>query len=487
MSAVTDRPPSTFGVPALRAEDPRFLRGEGRYLENIQIEGACGRSSFDPSSPMRGSPGWKDWTRLVPCPAWSSCTRPIDLEPPAPAARRQCGGSRRGAWISLRSRVARPRSARGSSANRSRVVIAETSGQAQDAAETDQGVGRPDRRGDRCRAGPRRTALRCCSRRSARTSPTASSTTGTRTSSPTRTVVVEGRFVNQRLAPAPMETDGIAVVPEGRRLHRPGCPRRCRSTVRNDLAELLGVDSTTGPPNSPRRGWGLRREDPVYPEYLACREGGAAVGQTGPVVRVPQRIDCWGSGTGGRRCSTSRSVRAVTGTVVGDARGHRRRHGRLPIGAFLPADHRRDARGGLSHPADRLPRAVVVTNATPVGAYRGAGRPEASACVRTSDGHARPGADDRPGRTPSEEPDPGGGVPVHDGDRKRPTTPATTPQRSIARSTWPVTRTSRTGTGGPPRAGDPRLLGIGVRHVRGDHVVLVEGVRARGRRGRRRA
>ena len=29
-----------FGVPALRSEDPRFLRGEGRYLENIVIPDA---------------------------------------------------------------------------------------------------------------------------------------------------------------------------------------------------------------------------------------------------------------------------------------------------------------------------------------------------------------------------------------------------------------------------------------------------------------
>ena len=33
-------PPSMFGVPALRSEDPRFLRGEGRYLENIPISDA---------------------------------------------------------------------------------------------------------------------------------------------------------------------------------------------------------------------------------------------------------------------------------------------------------------------------------------------------------------------------------------------------------------------------------------------------------------
>ena len=40
MTAVTTVPPSTFGIPALRTEDPRFLTGQGRYLENIAIPGA---------------------------------------------------------------------------------------------------------------------------------------------------------------------------------------------------------------------------------------------------------------------------------------------------------------------------------------------------------------------------------------------------------------------------------------------------------------
>ncbi len=40
MARVTYVPPSVFGTPALRTEDPRFLRGEGRYLENVEIPGA---------------------------------------------------------------------------------------------------------------------------------------------------------------------------------------------------------------------------------------------------------------------------------------------------------------------------------------------------------------------------------------------------------------------------------------------------------------
>jgi len=30
---------SIFGSVVLRSEDPRFVRGEGRYVENIPIEG----------------------------------------------------------------------------------------------------------------------------------------------------------------------------------------------------------------------------------------------------------------------------------------------------------------------------------------------------------------------------------------------------------------------------------------------------------------
>ena len=40
MARVTAIPPSTFGIPALRTEDPRFLRGEGRYVDNVDIPGA---------------------------------------------------------------------------------------------------------------------------------------------------------------------------------------------------------------------------------------------------------------------------------------------------------------------------------------------------------------------------------------------------------------------------------------------------------------
>src|SRR5262249_28325760 len=68
MSAVTTVPPSTFGIPALRSEDPRFLRGQGRYLENISVEGSLRavfvRSIF-PHAELHGVEGL-DEARAMP-------------------------------------------------------------------------------------------------------------------------------------------------------------------------------------------------------------------------------------------------------------------------------------------------------------------------------------------------------------------------------------------------------------------------------------
>ena len=61
--------------------------------------------------------------------------------------------------------------------------------------------------------------------------------------------------------------------------------------------------------------------------------------------------------------------------LVGDA-------GAYPtIGAFLPGGTRRMAQGTYAFPTIEFDVAVAVTNTTPMGAYRGAGRPEATALL----------------------------------------------------------------------------------------------------------
>ena len=54
------------------------------------------------------------------------------------------------------------------------------------------------------------------------------------------------------------------------------------------------------------------------------------------------------------------------------------------IGTFLPAGTKRMAHGTYNFPAIQFDVAVAVTNTTPMGAYRGAGRPEATALLERS-------------------------------------------------------------------------------------------------------
>ena len=58
------------------------------------------------------------------------------------------------------------------------------------------------------------------------------------------------------------------------------------------------------------------------------------------------------------------------------------------IGTFLPTFTKRMAHGTYNFPAIQFDVAVAVTNTTPMGAYRGAGRPEAAALLERLVDHA---------------------------------------------------------------------------------------------------
>src|SRR4249920_618575 len=86
MSAVSV-PPSTFGIPALRTEDPRFLRGEGRYLENIEVPGSLRavfvRSIF-PHAELRSVEGSED-ARAMPGVAAVYTASELQIPPQPPS------------------------------------------------------------------------------------------------------------------------------------------------------------------------------------------------------------------------------------------------------------------------------------------------------------------------------------------------------------------------------------------------------------------
>ncbi len=74
-------------------------------------------------------------------------------------------------------------------------------------------------------------------------------------------------------------------------------------------------------------------------------------------------------------CTQAGDFTGLSVRLVGDA-------GAYPsVGAFLPGGTRRMAQGTYAFPTIEFDVAVAVTNTTPMGAYRGAGRPEATALL----------------------------------------------------------------------------------------------------------
>ena len=200
-------------------------------------------------------------------------------------------------------------------------------------------------------------------------------------------VVVRGRFENQRLAVVPMEGAAIAVVPgddgDGPRAHRvPRLPDAAHASRR--VSPTASASSRSGSASSPRTSAGRSGPSTWSPRTSSRRRSRPQLGPTGEVGRDPL-------GEHGRH-----APRARPGAVRRDGLRARRHH-RRPAAAgssATPAPTAAsaamlalgpDADDGarrLPHPEDRLRRArSSLTNTTPMGAYRGAGRPEAAAML----------------------------------------------------------------------------------------------------------
>src|SRR2546422_134375 len=127
-------PPSVFGTPALRSEDPRFLRGEGRYLENIDVPGSLRavfvRSIF-PHAVLKGIEGLDD-ARSQRGVVSVFTAADLDIAPQPPAGNVEAPGGEL-ALPFFREALARDRLR--FVGEPYAVVIAETLAEAEDAAE----------------------------------------------------------------------------------------------------------------------------------------------------------------------------------------------------------------------------------------------------------------------------------------------------------------------------------------------------------------
>jgi carbon-monoxide dehydrogenase large subunit len=193
-------------------------------------------------------------------------------------------------------------------------------------------------------------------------------------------VVVRQRIVNQRLAAAPLEgRSSAAAWVDGRLVV--WCSTQNAHGLRQALAGVYGLDRAAVHVITPDVGGGFGAKIGGHPEDLLlgwlARRCGRPVrwveGRTENMVgMVHGRAQVHEVTIGGRADGT---IQAYHLGIVQDA-------GAYPgMGAFLPRLTRSMAAGTYAIPTVTSDARVVVTPTTPVGSYRGAGRPEATAAI----------------------------------------------------------------------------------------------------------
>jgi carbon-monoxide dehydrogenase large subunit len=363
---------SILGTRVLRSEDPRFLTSGGDYIESIPVDGALhvvyvlstmahARIASVDVSDARAMPGVVDVV----------VGADVDLAPSAPPHER------------MPPAMAQPLIALDTVRYVGDIVaavVAETRAQAVDAAETVivdyeplSAVVDPEA----ARAGD------------VLLFPDAG--TNVAFAMPSRAegedffagcdVVVEQRIVNQRLAPCPLETRAAVArwEPDGR-LTQWACTQGPHGT-RNELAEIFDLEREQVHVITPDVGGGFGAKHGTYPEEVLVAWLARRLNR--PVRWVETRSDSM-LGLGHGRAQTQ--VARLGGTRDGKLLAYQllvlQDLGAYPgEAALLPYMTRMMASGVYDIPKVDVDVVCVVTNTTPVGAYRGAGRPEASAAI----------------------------------------------------------------------------------------------------------
>ncbi|MCP4227246.1 MAG: xanthine dehydrogenase family protein molybdopterin-binding subunit [Actinomycetia bacterium] len=194
-------------------------------------------------------------------------------------------------------------------------------------------------------------------------------------------VVVDGEFINQRLAPCPLETRVAASMwaNDGRLIHYAAC--QGAHPIQKGIAAYYGLEESAVRVITQDVGGSFGAKARLYPEDLLLPELARRTGRT--VRWVPTRSDDM-SGLGHSRAQIQRvriggdrdgTVRAISVKLVADLGAYPVTAGALArnTGMILPGPYKIDeVYWELS---------AVMTNTTPLAAYRGAGRPEAGALL----------------------------------------------------------------------------------------------------------
>ena len=194
-------------------------------------------------------------------------------------------------------------------------------------------------------------------------------------------VVVRQRIVNQRVAPCPLEVRAAAARWEADGRVTYWSSNQHPHGVKTRLAEVLEVPPEQVHVITPDVGGGFGAKIGCYPEELLIAWMARALQR--PLKWTETRSESMislGHGRaqiqygelGGRRDGTFEAYRL---TVIQDAGGY------PDMGAVLPFLTKSMLPGVYVIPRQECVPVSVVTNTTPVVAYRGAGRPEAAAAI----------------------------------------------------------------------------------------------------------
>jgi aerobic carbon-monoxide dehydrogenase large subunit len=195
-------------------------------------------------------------------------------------------------------------------------------------------------------------------------------------------VVAEVAMVSQRLAGVPMETNGCLMVP-GEPSGGITCwiSHQAPHSVQPALAGVLGLEPGAVRVVCPWVGGGFGPKAAVYVEYLVA--AAAAMQLHRPVRWAETRSEDMLALVQGRDY-TMRAKLGLSqdGRIVGLDASVVASGGAYPLlGAVLPMLTQMMVVGVYDIAKVRFSGTTVVTNTTPIGAYRGAGRPEATQLI----------------------------------------------------------------------------------------------------------
>jgi carbon-monoxide dehydrogenase large subunit len=194
-------------------------------------------------------------------------------------------------------------------------------------------------------------------------------------------VVVTAEIVNARVLPAPLEGRGAAAVwgQDGRLIF--WCPNQGAQSTKSDLVRALGIDPGGMRLITPDVGGAFGAKFGADPEHVVVAAAARLAGR--PVRWTETRSENLTAMTHGRgqyqtvTIGGSRDGRMIAYRlqVLQDCGAYPR------IGVILPSLTERMAPGVYDFQRVEVATRSVVTTTTPMGAYRGAGRPEAAAAL----------------------------------------------------------------------------------------------------------